>query len=90
MNGEQRQFHAGCITNGEYEGLYVLPLAICMRDSSWDFPSFVMSLGLEHLFDDEPTMYPTANDATIIADVIDLLDDERDAFINDFPLHWDT
>jgi len=84
------RFVAGMIDNNEYAGLYVLPLAHCLLNSSWDFPSFVMSLGLDEHFDDEPTMYPTRDDAAIIADHIDLPADERDAFINDFPLTWDT
>lgn len=72
-------------------GFYVLPLAIAARDSAWDFPSFVMWLGLDHLFtDSEPTMYPTRDDARIIADAIDLEPDCYDDFINNFPLTWDT
>jgi hypothetical protein len=81
----------GMIMYGEYEGLYVLPLATCMRDSSWDFPSFVCSIALDHLFDDEPTMYPKPEDARKIANAIDLeTDADRDAFVEHFPYEWDT
>lgn len=45
------KFEDGQIIEGDYELLYVLPLAIACRDSSWDFPSFVMgALGLAHLW----------------------------------------
>ncbi len=85
------KFDSGQCDDGDYEGLYVLPLAICMRDSSWDFSSFIMCLGFDELTDIHPdTMYATREHAAKIANVIDLADDERDEFINDFPLTWDT
>lgn len=37
--------HDGCYT------FYVLPLARAARDSAWDFPSFVMWLGLDELWE---------------------------------------
>lgn len=85
-------FEDGQPLDGDYKFLNVLAVAICMRDSSWDFPSFVFALELGHLFPNEdPTMYPTREDATIIANGIDLeLQKDRDEFVNDFPLIWDT
>lgn len=87
-----RKFNCGMIDDGEYEGLYVLPLAICMRDSSWDFPSFVSSVGLDDVIpDDDFTMYPTPEHARKIANAIDLeTDADRDAFVEHFPYEWDT
>lgn len=86
------KFEWGTIDNGEYAGLCVIALAECMRQSSWDFPSFVIAIGLDHLFTDgEPTMWPTRDDARIIANAIDLDDDEAiEKFVDDFPLTWDT
>ena len=85
------KFECGQCIDGDYTGLYVLPLAECMMNSSWDFPSFVMSLGLDHLYDgDCCVMHPTIDDAHIIARAIDLDPDSYDEFVNDFPLSWDT
>lgn len=88
------KFEDGQIINpNECYGFYVLPLAICARDSAWDFPSFVGGiLGLSHLWpDDWPGMWPTREDATIIADAMDFEDPKcREKFINEFPLEWDT
>ena len=85
------KFEHGMCDDGEFEGLYVLPLAECLLNSSWDFASFVQTLGLDDLTDIHPdTMHPTREHVVMIADVIDLADDERDTFINDFPLDWDT
>lgn len=87
-------FNDGYIENGPYEGLYVLALATCMVDSAWDYPAFIWSIDLGHLYDDEPDgeppMHPTIEDACLIADAIDLAADERDAFIANFPLSWST
>lgn len=84
-------FNDGRVEQGAYEGLYVLPLAHCMCDSSWDFPSFCFSLSLEYLFDDDPTMYPTIDDARAIAEAINFeTDAHRDAFVEQFPLTWST
>lgn len=85
------KFECGQIIDGEYAGLYVLLLADCMMNSAWDFPSFVMSLGLDHLYDgDCYVMHPTLDDVRLVASAIDLDPDEYDDFINNFPLSWDT
>jgi len=88
----------GYINDGPYVSLYVLPLAICMRDSAWDFPSFIFSLGLQHLwaddrpeYDCEPPMHPDQTDAIKLADCTAFdTPADRNKFINDFPLEWDT
>lgn len=84
----------GRIMNGPYEGLRLLHLAVCMKDSAWDFPAFCYTLGLDRLFADEcgeVTMYPTRDHARAIADAINLSDDaHRDEFVDNFPLEWST
>ncbi len=84
-------FDGEMILGGPYDGLLVLPLANCMAESSWDYPSFVMTLGLDHAYDGEIPMHPDIADATAIADAIGLTDnDDRKKFILAFPLGWDT
>jgi len=84
-------FDDGRIENGEYEGLYTMALAICMRDSSWDFPSYVGAMGLSHLFvDEEPTMHPQIDDVILIADMMKFNDKSHNEFVLNFPLDWDT
>jgi len=85
-------FDDGCIETGEFAGIYALPLATCLLDSSWDFPSYVLALGLGHLFpDEEPTMYPSYDDALILANALNFDDDDgRDEFAALMPTGWDT
>ena len=86
MNNDEIKLHDGCIT------MTVLALANTCQLCAYDFPAFVSELGLCHLFPDEdPTMWPTIDDVRIIANAIDLPDDDaREQFIADFPLEWDT
>lgn len=91
MNNNATKFDEGRIESGPYEGLYVHHLAVCMCHSSWDWPSFVIALGLEGLYDDEePTMYPDDSDFCMIADAVDVRSCDMSDFLNTMPRHWDT
>ena len=88
---DRTSFDYGMVASGPYDGLYVLPLAKCMMDSSWDFPSFIDALELGEAWDDEAPMHPTLSDARKLADLIDLPNSvEREEFVSEFPLSWDT
>ena len=77
---------------GEYEGLYLLPLLRAMADSSWDFPSAMFALGMGELFaDEEPTMHPAEEEAEIVIKAANLNDDEVFAFTAGFfGISWYT
>lgn len=85
------KFDNGQIMNGDYQGLYVLPLAVAMRDSSWDYASFIISLGIDIVTDiDADAMYVLDEHLPILADLFDIPDDERFDFLANFPRDWDT
>lgn len=88
------KFEDGFIDNedGEFHGLYLLPLLRAMSDSSWDFPSAMMTLGLdEHFPGGEPTMYPGEREAQILGAIAFQNDESREEFIREFiKIGWDT
>ena len=93
MNNPTRNpnFEDGRVINGEFEGLYIVPLAICMRDSSWDYSSFVNSFAVdEHSNIPEWSMYVLPEHLPELAVVFNIPPDEYDTFVRDFPNDWDT
>ena len=86
------QFNDGRIMNGDYEGLYVLPMAIAMRDSAWDYASFLLTFAVDEFTDINPdSMYVQDEDLPQLAVMFDITSDHDLAeFMRDFPRDWDT
>jgi hypothetical protein len=91
------RFYDTMLANTDYSGLDIIELFKAMQHSAWDFPSAMSSIGLNDLCDgDLFTMHPTIADARRVLDYIlanndeDTTDLNRDEFLTDFPLEWDT
>ena len=85
------KFTDGCVDDGEFQGLYIVPLAICMRDSSWDYSSFIGCFNVDgHSDIPEWAMYVKPEHLPILAVVFNIPPDEYEAFARDFPDDWDT
>lgn len=55
---ETRESKGGTIDNGPYEGLYLNCLLNAMGQSSWDFPSICIAIGVDPAYIDYAPMHP--------------------------------
>ena len=70
----------------DYNSFCLTPLLICLCDSAWDFPSAMMTLGLDYLWGpNDPPMHPTIDDARLVYAQFPDVD-----LPDNFPLEWDT
>lgn len=84
----------GLIEEGPYEGLYLRPLLDAMKDSSWDFPSAMMTLEFDpkQFYGDEDrsrdnwgfTMHPGEYELDILRKMF------PEENWKDFNMSWDT